>query len=169
MENTGSIECECPTRNEVVFPKVTVFNMSTFRNGDYQTQLKQLKVHKPKNFVFKDVPVEKLRSLKSFFEDEYIKSIKERFLENMFLTGTYYRKKQQEENATLFHQLYSLLDDHIRVVEKICDMKKRKRRRYRRNKSMRKRRGQYFSTSGFRGQEDMQRNFFHVEISPIKY
>lgn len=135
-----NMECQCPSYNEVVFPGVHIPNMKAFRSADHKTRLQMLNVKIPKNFVFKDIPVAVLKSLKTMFEDEYVKSIKTRFIENMFLTGSHFSKNLQEENSTIYHQMYSLLDEHIELIEKIHHFKKNKRERYRRNKNLRLRR-----------------------------
>jgi ribosomal protein S8 len=141
MAKVIDIDCQCPTYNEVVFPRVDILsnNKDYYMNLDYQTRKKLLHVTMPKNFVFKDTPVENLKSLKKMFEDEYVSSIKTRFLENMFLTGSHFSKKLQEENSTVYHRIYSLLDEHIELVEKIRHLKKNKRERYRKNKKLRQR------------------------------
>ena len=196
MAKVIDIDCQCPTYNEVVFPRVDILsnNKDYYMNLDYQTRKKLLHVTMPKNFVFKDTPVENLKSLKKMFEDEYVSSIKTRFLENMFLTGSHFSKKLQEENSTVYHQIYSLLDEHIELVEKIRHLKKNKRERYRKNKKMRLRRERdnwKMNYSTIRGvlpngkeetflkiripteaereeREEMKRNFVQIEIVPRK-
>jgi len=159
-----------PTYKEVVFPKVSILNMNTLRNGaDYKIRMDQLKVEKPRNFPFRNVSIENMKCLKSMIENDYVKSIKNRFVENMFLTEFYDRKLIQEENAAILHQLCSLFDDHIRLLEKIKNMKKNKRHRYQRNKSLRERKENSNGEDIFTSEGgDIQRNFFHVEIVPIK-
>ena len=117
----NNMECQGPTYNEVVFPEVRILARNTdyFRSLDYETRVKLLNVKIPRNFVFKDVSVVALKYMKRMFEDEYVKTIKTRFLENMFLTGSHFSKNIQEENSTVYHQIYSLLDDHIELIEKI--------------------------------------------------
>ena len=192
----NNMECQCPTYNEVVFPEVRILARNTdyFRSLDYETRVKLLNVKIPRNFVFRDVPVETLKSMKKMFEDEYVKSIKKRFLENMFLTGSHFSKTLQEENSTVYHQIYSLLDDHIELIEKIHHSKKNKRERYRRNKKLRQRRERdnwKMNYSTIRGvlpngkeetflkiripteketeeREEMKRNLVRIEIVPRK-
>ena len=185
---------ECPTYNEVVFPGVHISNMHNFRIEDNETRKKLLHVKMPRNFVFKDVPVEILKSLNTMYKDEYLSSIKDRFIENMFLSGSPITKKLHEENSTLYHQLYSLLDDHIELIEKIHHLKKDKRQRYRKNKKMRLRRERdnwKMNYSTIRGvlpngkeetflkiripteaeteeREEMKRNLVQIEIVPRK-
>ena len=188
------MECQCPSYNEVVFPGVHIPNMKAFRSADHKTRLQMLNVKIPKNFVFKDIPVAVLKSLKTMFEDEYVKSIKTRFIENMFLTGSHFSKNLQEENSTIYHQMYSLLDEHIELIEKIHHFKKNKRERYRRNKNLRLRRERdnwKMNYSTIRGvlpngkeetflkiriptegveeeKEEMKRNFVQIKIIPRK-
>ena len=189
-----NMECQGPTYNEVVFPGVHIPDMKAFRSADHKTRLQMLNVKIPKNFVFKDVPVAVLKFFKTMFEDEYVKSIKTRFIENMFLTGSHFSKNLQEENSTIYHQIYSLLDEHIELIEKIHHSKKNKRERYRRNKKLRQRRERdnwKMNYSTIRGvlpngkeetflkiripteketeeREEMKRNLVRIEIVPRK-
>lgn len=167
---------DTPSYNEVIFPKIEIRNMEEYRKGDHETRLRQLHLKKPRNFVFKDSPVEALRHLRAFFEDLYVNSVKNRFVENMYLTDSIETKKTKEKISALYHQMYSLLEEHVELLEKLRNFKKNKRERYQRNKSERDRKekekwkSQYSPTHGFQNkEEDIQRNFFHVEISPIKY
>jgi hypothetical protein len=163
--------------NDVVFPKVSISNMSTFRNGNRDTRFRQLSVKKPRNFVFNDVTVANLKNIKNLFEDQYIMSIKERFIQNFFLMNETETRKYQEQNCTLFHQLYSLLEEHILLIEKLQNLKKSKKQRYRRNKREKERKEkedwkrQYSPTRGLiSNNEDggvQKRVLYHVEIVPI--
>ena len=139
MEVNMDNNCDCPTYKEVVFPTVNVGNIAAFRVSENNRRFKLLHVKKPRNFVFKNASVDSLKSLRKLFEEGYINSIKQRYIENFFLTNTIETKKIQEENSTLYHQMYSLLDEHIELIEKVSSDKKNKRQRYRRNKLERER------------------------------
>lgn len=139
MEVNMDNNCDCPTYQEVVFPTVNVGNIAAFRVSENNRRFKLLYVKKPRNFVFKNASVDSLKSLRKLFEEGYINSIKQRYIDNFFLTNTIETKKIQEENSTLYHQMYSLLDEHIELIEKVSSDKKNKRQRYRRNKLERER------------------------------
>jgi hypothetical protein len=158
-----NMDCTCPTYNEVVFPKVDVGHIPTFRLGNNERRFKQLHVKKPKNFVFKGASIESLKGLKRLFEDGYITSIKQRFIDNFFLTNTIDMKKVQEENSTLYHQMYSLLDEYIELIEKVSSDKKNKRQRYRRNKAHRERSEKENWNS--EPTNNIERTLYKIEIS----
>jgi hypothetical protein len=172
---------DTPSHNEVVFPKIEIRNFQKYKEGDYQTRLRELHLTKPRNFVFKDGPVDALKHLRAFFEDLYVESVKNRFIANMFLMDSTETKNVKEKNSALYHQMYSLLEEHIELLEKLRNYKKNKRERYQRNKSEREKnerekwKSQYSTTRGFLvNKEDVNiecnrpdKSFFRIEITPV--
>ena len=121
---------------EVIFPRVVVTNHKEFMYGDVCRRHRFLKVEMPEEYIpYTGAPIEELQVMRDTLEENYIDSIKMRFIANFFdkhPRDDYIEKL--EENAVLYYNLFSLCDAYIKNILQTSESKKSKKQRYRRNK-----------------------------------
>lgn len=121
---------------EVCFPKVLVTSHKEFMYGDPCRRHRFLKVEMPEEYLpYSDAPIEELQAIRDTFQENYIDSIKQRFIVNFFDKHPRHDLTDKlEENAVLYYNLFSLCDAYINNIQRNTESKKSKKQRYRRNK-----------------------------------
>jgi hypothetical protein len=121
---------------EVVFPRVVVTNHKEFMYGDVCRRHKFLKVEMPEEYLpYHDAQIGELELMRDAFEENYIDSIKQRFIANFFDKHPRHNFIEKlEENAVLYYNLFSLCDAYVKNIQRTSESKKSKKQRYRRNK-----------------------------------